>query len=808
MPYVLDSPFTQVETISIQGEYLKADNEIVFLVILQGALSVELNSHPFTVGNDDVLLVLPSDQFKISGSGTNMVQVIKVKNSFFVQGRTEHLGLYVCNSVLDHERDYTPLRRLLAQIALNAKYHSNIRLIKTMELAYSLLYYLNTYHYVLNTNNGSISKYQTRTSTILSYIEMNYMNEVSLEDLAQTIYLTPTYLSRFFKKHLGENFYKYLNKVRLRHAVEELLETDHKIIDIAIANGFSGATVFNRAFQEVYHMSPKQYRQQHAAEAIQDTQRFEITPEERIVADRHLQLLSDSGVDEEDILYPSTTKYSVSNIQKSRKVTPIWKQAINIGYIDSQNSTLLQTHLQNAQQDIGFQYGRLQGVLTNNLLPKFSDKEYNFTYFDRHVEMLLSANLIPYLDLSESTGYFFTPQIVYSHDTQASGYHFASRNEYVAKVNALIKHCINIYGVSQVESWIFEIGHLHDEYLNPAETPRAFAERFAASYHDIKRLLPNALVGGIVYNTALGSDFFLQILDALEKRNVAPDFISISIFPRELLSSSRRPFSGDNMRFSANPNYAIEQLQITKELLASRPFFNQKIFVASIGTDIQMRNLNNDTCYQGTFLAKVITDFLGSVDMLAYWQLSDLSIESPDIKQPLFGGSGLVSTNGIPKPGYFVLKDFSRFKENLVDKGKNYFICSNNFNRYSIVLFNYVHPREPIYLDHSGQTPPEVIYSSFKDSPTEDITITLNNLIPGRYKVVVTTINRKNGSILDSLINYGIFSNVQMEDIKYLKEMVHPVTMSHFEDVQNGHMEFHVQLLPHEVRFIKITRQL
>ena len=808
MPYALDNPFTQVETISIQGEFVKSDNGIIFLIILQGGLSAELNGQPFAVGNEDVLLVMPSDRFKISGSGTNMVQIMKVKNSFFAQGRTEHLGFYVCNSVLDHERDYTPLRRLLAQIALNSKYHSNVRQIKTMELAYSLLYYLNTYHYVLNTGNGAGSKYQARTSAILSYIEMNYMNDISLEDLAQTIYLTPTYLSRFFKKHLGENFYKYLNKVRLRHAVEELTETDHKIIDIAIANGFSGTTVFSRAFQDAYHMSPKQYRRQYASEAAGDTQPFEITPEERVVADRHLQLLSDSGMDEEDILYPSTIRYSVSNIQKSRRITPIWKQAINIGYIDSQNGTLLQTHLRNAQQDIGFQYGRLQGVLTHNLLPKFSDKDYNFTYFDRHVEMLLSANLIPYLDLSESAGYFFTPQLVYAHETKASGYHFASHREYADKVNALIKHCINIYGISQVENWIFEIGHLHDEYLNPAETPREFAERFAVSYHDIKRLLPKAQVGGIVYNTALGNDFFEQLLNALEKRSIAPDFISISIFPRELLRSSGKPVLGDNTCFSANPNYAMEHLQIIKELLASRPFFNQKIFVASIGTDIQMRNLNNDTCYQGTFLAKVITDFLGCVDLLAYWQLSDLSIESPDIKQPLFGGSGLVSTSGIPKPGYFVLKNFSQFKEYLVEKGRNYFICSNNFNTYSVVLFNYVHPRQPMYLDRTRQTSPEVIYSSFKDSPTEDITITLDNLIPGMYKVVVTGINRKSGSILDSLINYGVSNNIQIEDVKYLKEMVHPVTMSHFQDIQNGHMEFHVQLLPHEVRFIKITRQL
>lgn len=808
MPYVLDNPFTRIDTISVQGEFTKKDNEILFLIILQGELSMELNGQPFTAGNEDVLLAMPSDQFHISGSGTNMVQVIKMKSSFFAQGQNEHLGFYVCNSVLDRERDYTPLRRMLAQIALNSRYHSSVRLIKTMEMAYSLLYYLNTYHYVLDMNTGETSRYQTRTSVILSYIEMNYMDDISLEMLARTVYLTPAYLSRFFKKQLGVNFYEYLKKVRLRHAVEELRETDHKIIDIAIANGFSGATVFNRAFQETYHLSPKQYRLQAASEEPQDIKQFELSPEAQTVADRRLQLLSSTGIDEEDILYPTTAKYSISNIQKSRKITPIWKQAVNIGFIDTQNSALLQSQLRDIQRDIGFQYGRLEGVLTGHLMPKLSDGNYNFTYFDRHIEMLLSVNLTPYLDLSESALYFFTPQIIYTHDGQTRGYNFASRREYGEKVRALIKHCINIYGISQVENWIFEIGYLHDEYLSPSESPDEFALRFSVSFHDIKKLLPAAQVGGIVYNTAMGNDFFIQLLDALERQNTSPDFISISIFPREILPTAARLPGGDHTRFSSNPGYAIEQLRAAKGILASRPFFNQRIFVASIGTDIQMRNQTNDTCYQGTFLAKVITDFLDSVDLMAYWQLSDLNIESPDVRYPLFGGSGLLSIDGIPKPGYFVLKNFSQFREQLIEKGKNYFICGNTINTYSIVLFNYVHPQRPVYLEASGPASPDTVYSAFKDSPTEDITIYLDNLIPGKYKIIATTINRKNGSILDSLIHYGISANIQAEDIEHLKEMVHPVTMSNFEDIQNGHMEFHVQLLPHEVRFYKITRQL
>ena len=49
------------------------------------------------------------------------------------------------------------------------------------------------------------------------------MKQISLNDLAQKLYLTNAYLSKYIKKRFGLSFIEYVNNVRLFHAVDELL---------------------------------------------------------------------------------------------------------------------------------------------------------------------------------------------------------------------------------------------------------------------------------------------------------------------------------------------------------------------------------------------------------------------------------------------------------------------------------------------------------------------------------------------------------------------------------------------------------
>ena len=94
----------------------------------------------------------------------------------------------------------------------------------------------------------------------IGFMEKNYTSSFTLSDIASEIGMSPTYFSRFFKKHTGETFYSYLNKIRLYNAHIELLNSDRSITEIAFNNGFANVKSFIEAFKSVYNITPSKYK--------------------------------------------------------------------------------------------------------------------------------------------------------------------------------------------------------------------------------------------------------------------------------------------------------------------------------------------------------------------------------------------------------------------------------------------------------------------------------------------------------------------------------------------------------------------
>lgn len=94
------------------------------------------------------------------------------------------------------------------------------------------------------------------------YIDKNYRKKISLDTLAKESGYNPSYVSQLFKSYLGINFYDYLTRIRLREATRALSQSEKKILDIALDNGFSDLKSFNSLFKETFQKSPTEYRRQ------------------------------------------------------------------------------------------------------------------------------------------------------------------------------------------------------------------------------------------------------------------------------------------------------------------------------------------------------------------------------------------------------------------------------------------------------------------------------------------------------------------------------------------------------------------
>lgn len=104
------------------------------------------------------------------------------------------------------------------------------------------------------------SPYHIRITKILEYINANYRQIETLDDIARPFYITKYHLCRIFKKATGCSAISYLNDVRIKNACTLLLSTDKTITEIGLSCGFNAADHFCRLFKAAKQLTPSQFR--------------------------------------------------------------------------------------------------------------------------------------------------------------------------------------------------------------------------------------------------------------------------------------------------------------------------------------------------------------------------------------------------------------------------------------------------------------------------------------------------------------------------------------------------------------------
>ena len=96
----------------------------------------------------------------------------------------------------------------------------------------------------------------------LSFIEQNFQNDISVEDIASTCGLNRSYFGKIFKNAVGKSPQEFLLNYRMIKASELLKLTQLSIGDISTAVGYANQLHFSRAFKNIYGISPREWRKQ------------------------------------------------------------------------------------------------------------------------------------------------------------------------------------------------------------------------------------------------------------------------------------------------------------------------------------------------------------------------------------------------------------------------------------------------------------------------------------------------------------------------------------------------------------------
>ncbi len=94
------------------------------------------------------------------------------------------------------------------------------------------------------------------------FIHKNFRTGITLGDVAKTLNVTPSYMSRIFTESLGITFKQYLNEIRYNYAMRLLMHSDMSATEICYESGFNDYSNFSRSFKKKFGISPGQFRNQ------------------------------------------------------------------------------------------------------------------------------------------------------------------------------------------------------------------------------------------------------------------------------------------------------------------------------------------------------------------------------------------------------------------------------------------------------------------------------------------------------------------------------------------------------------------
>lgn len=107
---------------------------------------------------------------------------------------------------------------------------------------------------------GSVPGSHREVEEVKRYIYGHYGEELSIELLAEQVYMAPSYLSTVFKKETGQNLSKFIKACRMEKAREMLEDTHEKIVGISEKVGYPNVSYFCQSFREYFGVSPQKYR--------------------------------------------------------------------------------------------------------------------------------------------------------------------------------------------------------------------------------------------------------------------------------------------------------------------------------------------------------------------------------------------------------------------------------------------------------------------------------------------------------------------------------------------------------------------
>jgi xylan 1,4-beta-xylosidase len=329
---------------------------------------------------------------------------------------------------------------------------------------------------------------------------------------------------------------------------------------------------------------------------------------------------------------------------------------------------------------------------------------YNFSYVDEIYDGLLQNGIRPFIEVS------FMPKKLAAREAVHPFWYkqnVAPPKDY-AKWDDLIqhfgRHLVERYGIEEVSKWYFEVWNEPNIDFWAGEPKQAtYFELYDHTARALKSVDPRLRVGG---PATAAADWVDDFIAHCAKENIPVDFISTHGYADDTVDNLFH--THEDVALDERVCRAIKKVdaQIASSARPKLPLMWTEWNVPSFGD-----SMARDTVYVGAALADDIRQCDGLVDMMSFWTFDEVFEEGGVVKEPFYGGFGLIAAGGIKKPSYAGFALLHKLgHERLANTASNVLITRRRDGTLAVMAWNLVDPnqdatRRPIQFEFRGVKP-------------------------------------------------------------------------------------------------------
>jgi xylan 1,4-beta-xylosidase len=300
-----------------------------------------------------------------------------------------------------------------------------------------------------------------------------------------------------------------------------------------------------------------------------------------------------------------------------------------------------------------FKYVRFHAILDDEVGVYDEDASgnpvYDFSYVDQIYDGLLQNGVRPFVELSFMPRKLAAEQILHPFWYKPIVSPPKDWHRWGDLISHFAQHLVDRYGIDEVSQWYFEIWNEPNiDFWAGDPKEQTYYQLYDAAARSLKAVDSRLRVGGPATAQAAWVDRFIR---HCAENHVPVDFVSTHVYGND---SAKDVFGTDET--IPRTQMVCRAVHKVHDQVAESPLSNLPIIWSEYNASYKNETDVTDAVFMGPWIADTVRQCDGLVQNLAYWAFSDVFEEQGVVKQPFYGGYGLIAEDGLPKPAFNALK--------------------------------------------------------------------------------------------------------------------------------------------------------